>query len=314
MILSVATGFVTLFNAGAFIFLAPGGELSEYLSISVIYGTAAWLILWIVPALFSYDENRFEEMRAVQFVLILVALSVFALLHRSALSAMFAGLLMAEVLFFFPSLLLYEDRTRTYQEIDLLRALLNLMSMLVTFIACAGRPTVYSALLLGTTVLIGVVGLATFRIRFRRLVIDPRRGLESLRKIAPRFLASNSLALLGARAIEIVIMQILSWTGAMGTQLCFKVGVGLAQPISSNARNRPRIQVMIVLASAYITGLAGLFLVSQRTFLPLPASVRFMDPAAIATALPLVLLHMSLLLFGLRARQYEPLAAPERDK
>lgn len=302
MILSVITGFVTLFNAGAFIFLAPGGELSEYLSTSVIYGTAAWLILWIVPSLFSFDERQFKAMRAVQSVLLLAALVLLALLHPTVLGALFAGLLLAEFLFFFPSLLLYENRTGTYQAIDLARAVMNFLSMALTFVAGAGRPALYCALLLGTTVLVGAVGIATARVRWRWPVISLRLGMAGLRDVAPGFLTSNSLSLLGARTVEIVVMHVLSWGGAMSTQLCFKVGVGLAQPISSSARHRSRRQLMMVLVATYTVGLLGLFLVAQQTQLPLPASTRSLDLVAIATALPLVLMQMTLLLHGLRAR------------
>lgn len=305
MILSMATGFITLLNAGAFILLAPGAELSEYLSISVIYGTAAWLILWIVPSLFSFDERRFDEMRAVQSILLLMALAVLALLHPTTLGALFAVLLLAEFLFFFPSLLLYENRTGTYQAIDLMRALMNLLSMVLTFFAGAGRPEVYCALLLSTTVLVGAVGLASARVRWCRPVADLRQGMAGLHKVSTRFRTSNALSLLGARMVEIVVMQVLSGSGALGTQLCFKVGVGLAQPISSNARRHSWWRVMMVLVVAYTGGLVGLFLVAHQTSLSLPASVRLIDTVTIATALPLVLLQVSLLLHGLRARQAE---------
>jgi hypothetical protein len=300
MILSVVTGFLTLFNAGAFILLAPGRELSEYLATSVIYGTAGWLILWIVPSLFNFDSGCFQIMRAVQGFILLVAGSVILVLHPSILGVAFCCLLVAEYLFFFPFALLYEGRTALYQRIDLLRAALNLISIALTYHFANGQPKVYCLMLLFGTLLVGFGALATSRMRWCRPVLRVDLGLRGFRKVVPGFFSSNSVFLLAARVMEICVMQVLSWVGAIGAQLCFKIGVGVAQPVSSNARQRSSIQVLLVILLAYCVGLGGLYSISQLTTLPLPASVKLLDFSAMTIALPLVLLQALLLVRGLR--------------
>lgn len=298
--ISLLTGGITVLNAATFILLAPGQELSDYISASVIYGTGAWLVLWVLPAAWNFDVKKLKELRAVQLLFTLAVAFFIIIIHPNLLGASLAGLLVLEYVFFFPHLLLYESRTRDYQKIELLRAALNSANMVTTLFLFAGRPTAYCATFFFLTLSIGAI--AAFRYHRPPSLQFSLRHIPNLRFEIQRILKSKQLRfMLGARGLEISVLQYFNWTGNLGVQLCFKVGIAISQSLSSNAQARSTHSIMSVAVAVYFFSLCGIMLIWFLYPDFLPKSLGYINPNNTLMAAYFFIIHIFLILRSLRS-------------
>jgi hypothetical protein len=289
-------------NAAAFMLLAPGIELSSYLSVSVIYNTAAWLMLWIAPSMFAFDKDKINKMRSMQLMILFTGILLLLVMSRSFIGLIFSALLLAEYIFFFPSILLYEEKSRNYQIIELARSILNAFSILLTWKIAGGSPLVYCGLLLCSAVVVGLFCMIIKLVNIYKIFYSLGYILNSFRNVLPQCKERNFLALLVARILDITVMQVFAILGEFGMQISYKIGISLAQPISSNAREKSSYHLLFILSVAYMAGLLMLHFIDAYKLIPMPKTVHLIDPYSIVTVWPLILISSSLLFKGLRLR------------
>lgn len=297
--MSLLAGAVTTLNSAAFILLAPGPALSEYLACSAIYSATGWFILWILPAAWPATSEAPRALRATQALCAGVAICLMLASFPSWIGLAFSALLASETVFFFSAILLFKTRSTIYQRIELARSVSNLLSLVITIGLLDARPAAYLGLLFFTSLLLGCVS-SLWGIHRTSGFSASDLSLRNVHQNFTQALGSGPVrALLLARGVEVVSLLAMSAASALGAQICLKIGLAIGQALSWNAKQYKALALAGAALVVYATALLFAATLAKLAHAWAPATLSLISMNAAALAAPIFLVHLLLLLFAL---------------
>lgn len=298
MLLSLVTGAVGILNASAFLLMSAGPKLLEYIVVSSVFSLAASLYSWILPAAVGYRAEKLPLLRLLQFTTVAVASAVILWSHPTGIGVTFVLMMVADVIIFPAAILLFRSETALFLRMELVRGVANSAALLVVLSTLHSDPQAYAMLCLCNVVVAGLALAATGVHRPPSLHVAPLSALRFLYGRA--FWTSQLRLLLAARALETGGLLLLGRFGSLSHVLSLKIAMAISSALVVNARARSSMTLVAAHVGVYVVGTVGILVVSGQQMIPVPPTLRLIDPLNALLVLPLALLAFALSIRSLR--------------
>ncbi len=300
MFLSLLTSAIGMLNAASFLLMAAGPPLLEFIVISSIFSVGSWLYTWIMPAAVEYRPDRLPALRTMQVLVAGATIGLILTTHPTRMGLFFSVMIVVEAIAFPQHILLFQSNTKLYVRQELVRGMANTLALGATLLLFEKNAASYSFLAMTNVVVANLLLHLSGAHRIPSLRMAPLPSL--LPQLSSMFRSPRLLQLLGARGLETGTLIGLSQFQALSPVLSMKIGMAISSALAVNARSRGLPILLGVHLSVYVGGIAAAILASRLPLgdIPVPETLKLLDPVNSIVVLPVVLAAFILTVRGLR--------------